>query len=401
MTHRPLQGIKVLDFGRFIAGPFCAAILADFGADVIRVEPVEGGNDRIVTPLGEDLDGATYLPMNRNKRSLAMDLGSPESREILARLIRSADIVVANMPPRALHKLGLDYESLRALKPDIILTSVTAFGGQGPERGSIGFDGTGQAMSGALSLTGRPGQPYRAAVSYVDFSTAMTAALGTLAAVMTRRATGEGQQVEASLLRTALAIMNPILIEEASGVRTRVATENRSPIAGPSDVFATADGWIMVQVIGDDMFERWMQVVGAEDLRGDPRFKDDMARGDNGAVLSERMQAWCTGRSTADCLRLLREKRVPGCPVLSPRQALVEPQNVEGGFFHWFRQPGLDRPLPLVSPLVELSLMAPSPPRSAPVLGADTRAILREIGFSDEQVADFEQRHLVHAAEPG
>lgn len=395
MSHSPLLGMRVLDFGRYIAGPLCAALLADLGADVIRIEPLEGGDDRFVTPLGEGVEGATYLHMNRNKRAIALEVSAPGAQEILAPLIKSSDIVVANMPARALQKLGLDYKSLCALRPDIILTSVTAFGTQGPESGSIGFDGTGQAMSGAIALTGLPDQPFRAAVSYVDFGTAIASAYGTLAAVLSRKETGQGQHVQGSLLRTALTIMNPILIEQASGARTRVPTGNRSPIAGPSDLFATTDGWMIVQVIGQEMFERWTDLVGASDLLGDPRFKDDISRGDNGEILSARMNEWCADKSTAECLRLLREKRLPGCPVLSPEQALVEPQNVEGGFFNWFRYPGVLRDLPLVAPIVEFSNAPGGKPRPAPLLGEHTHDVLLELGFSVDQIANFERQKIV------
>lgn len=398
MSSPPLKGIKVLDFGRFIAGPYCAALLADMGADVIRVDPVEGADDRHVTPIDDTPDGATYLPMNRNKRSLAIDIHTPHGREILQRLLRETDVVVANMPERALRKLELDYASLSALNPLIVLTSVSAFGTQGPEADSVGFDGTGQAMSGAMSLTGLPGQPTRSATSYVDVSTAISAALGTVGALFARVRTGRGQHVQASLLRTALAIMNPILMEQASGSRNRVATGNRSPISGPSDSFATRDGWIMVQVVGQLMFERWCDAIGAADFRNDPRFADDLLRGENGAALSARMSTWCASRTTDECMRSLRAARVPVCRILSPAEALVEPQNAEGGFFQWFDVENVANPLPLVAPLVMLSDAPASLARIAPALGAHTHEIVGALGFEDAQITGFEAERIIHCA---
>jgi crotonobetainyl-CoA:carnitine CoA-transferase CaiB-like acyl-CoA transferase len=395
MSHQPLQGLKVIDVGRFIAGPLCGALLADLGADVIRVEPPRGAEDRFVTPLAGMQEGSTYLQMNRNKRSLAIDTQEPRGRGILRDLLRRSDVVVANMPARALAKLALDYDSLRALRDDIILTSVTAYGTQGPERDSIGFDGTGQAMSGAMHLTGKSGQPCRSATSYVDFGTAMAAAFGTLAAVMSRQATGRGQHVQGSLLRTALFIMNPILMEEASGTRSRVPTGNRSPISGPSDTFATADGWIMVQVLGRDMFERWTKVVDAPDWLDDPRFADDISRGENGQLLSERMAAWSRQRTTNECLQLLREQRVPASPVLAPRDTLAHPHISAGGFFEQFSFGDPAVALPLVMPV---QMEATCPLRAAPELGADTAAILHELGLSPAQVQQLEEEGVVHCA---
>jgi crotonobetainyl-CoA:carnitine CoA-transferase CaiB-like acyl-CoA transferase len=177
-------------------------------------------------------------------------------------------------------------------------------------------------------------------------------------------------------LRTALTITNPILIEEALGVRTRTAIGNRSPIAGPSDIFKTTDGWITVQVIGRDMFRRWSELVGKPELVDEPRFADDIKRGENGEELSALMQAWCDGRSSGECLSSLRVARIPGCRVLAPTDVLTEPQNVEGGFFNWVPFDELKRDMPLVSPVEPTE-----PPRAAHALGADTDGVMRELGY--------------------
>ena len=186
----PLRGIRVLDFGRFIAGPFCAALLADLGADVIRVEKVRGGEDRHLVPVTEAGDGAFYLQVNRGKRGMTLNPRAPEGRHVLRRLVATADVVVANLPDAALKTLGLDYDALTAVRPDVILTSVSAFGAGGPSSHRPGFDGTGQAMSGVMYLSGRPGEPTKAYCPYVDFTTALAAAVGTLAALLARRDTG-------------------------------------------------------------------------------------------------------------------------------------------------------------------------------------------------------------------
>ncbi|WP_336813011.1 CaiB/BaiF CoA transferase family protein [Bosea sp. MMO-172] len=383
MSQSPLHGIRILDFGRYIAAPYCASLLGALGAEVIRIEPPEGNDDRYVMPVSPEA-GAMFLQVNRNKRSLPIDLRHPRATEVTHRLVRNSDVVIANMVPRTLAKVGLDYEALRKLKDDIILTNITAYGAGGPERDSIGFDGTGQAMSGAIHLSGWEDQPFRAAVSYVDYGTALASAFATLAAIHEHGKTGRGQEVQTSLLSTALTMMNPILIEEASGERSRSPIGNRSPIAGPSDIFATTDGWIIVQVIGQQMFERWTQIVGAPHLLGDQRFSDDIGRGEHGAVLSAFMKDWCKARSSADCLSTLRSARIPCSPVLSPGEALAEQQNRENGFLAWEPAAGLSQPLPFVTPF-RLAGALPSG-TTAPALGQGARAVLRGAGFSAREI---------------
>src|SRR5262245_3584905 len=223
-TSDVLSGIRVLDFGRYIAGPYCAALLADLGADVIRIERRGGGEDRWVAPVTEDGVGALYLTMNRNKRAMTLDPSCPEGREIVKKLVATADVVVANLPPEVLRSLALDLESLRRIKSDIILTTVTALGAGGPWSHKHGFDGIAQLMCGSTYMTGTPEQPIRAAVAWVDCGTASLSAFGTLAALMERSKTGRGQKVEGALLRTALAYNNPALVEQQIIQVNRIAT---------------------------------------------------------------------------------------------------------------------------------------------------------------------------------
>ncbi len=381
-----LAAVRVLDLGRYIAAPLAAAMLADLGAEVIRVEPLEGGADRDVMPIDSEVGGALYHQMNRGKRSLALDIGTPEGRRVFEALVATADVVIVNMPPKQLARAGLDYETLRAIKGDLVFTTITAYAPSGPDRDRTGFDGTGQALSGAMHITGDGGMPMRAAVSYVDYATGMTAAYATLAALFQRWKTGEGQHVEASLLGTALTIMNPILIEAATGARFRDALGNRSPIAGPSDVYAGSDGWVMVQVIGDRMFERWAAVVGRPELTGDPAFASDIGRGENGEALSAIMRAWCAGKSCEEILALLSAERVPCVRVLKPAEALATREVAEGGFF------AAGAALPVVSPMAQLAGTVPY--RAAPGLGSDSDAILKELGLSEAERRDLAKRRM-------
>ena len=310
-----LSGIRVLDFGRYIAGPYCAALLAEHGAEVIRIEKREGSEDRFVSPVGADGVGALFLQMNRNKRSMTLDPMTPEGQEIVRRLVGTADVVVANLPPPTLKAMRLDYDSLAAVKPDVILTTSSAYGDGGPYAERVGFDGVGQAMSGAVYMTGEPDQPYRAWVPWVDFGTALHCAFGTLAALMARRETGKGQKVEGALLATAVTFTNAMLIEQAVIEANRVPTGNRGQTAAPVDLFRTRDGWIICQVVGEPLFRRWARLMGEPHWLDDPRFKDDLARGGHGGMISERMQRWwhplSGGAGISERPRSSRRRRTP------------------------------------------------------------------------------------------
>jgi crotonobetainyl-CoA:carnitine CoA-transferase CaiB-like acyl-CoA transferase len=390
-----LDGIRVLDFGRYIAGPYCAALLAEHGADVIRIEKRDGSEDRFVAPVGEDGVGALFLQMNRNKRSLTLDPMAAEGQEVVRRLVRTADVVVANLPPQTLAAMRLDYASLRSVKPDIILTTSTAYGHGGPYGDRVGFDGIGQVMSGAVYMTGEPDRPYRASVAWVDFGTALHCAFGTLLALMARRQTGQGQKVEGALLATAVTFTNAMLIEQAVISADRVPTGNRGQTAAPVDLYRTTDGWIICQVVGEPLYRRWAKLMGEPHWLSDPRFKDDLARGDHGILISERMQRWTGERSTAEALDILGRERVPAAKVLKPQETLDDPQVRAMGFLTPLDYPGLPRPAPVAEVPVWLTATPGGIRHRAPLLGEHTDAILAEIGYAAAAIAELRRKRVI------
>ena len=395
-----LDGIRVLDFGRYIAGPYCAALLGDMGAEVIRIEKREGSEDRNLVPVEHDADGnpgagALFLQMNRNKKGMTLDPAHPKGRDIVKKLIQTADVVVVNLPPQTLKALGLDWPSVHAINPRTVLTTVSAFGSGGPYEERLGFDGVAQAMSGAVYMSGTPEQPVRSGASWVDFGSASLAAFGTMAALFARQNSGRGQHVEGALLRTAVTYMSQTLIEQSVLRKDRVATLNRGQTAGPSDIFRCSDGWITILINGNPLFKRWARLVGEEGWITDPRFSSDEARGDNGEILSARASLWCSQRSVTTALAELEKAKVPAGPVLSPQQLLDDPHVAAAGYFAAVSYPGLDAPTQIMATPVVLSEMPGRVRTAPPTLGQHTDELLTQIGLSSEDIAKLRAEGVI------
>lgn len=395
-----LSGVRVLDFGRYVAGPYCATLLGYLGAEVIRVERREGGEDRYIAPVTPQGEGAVFLQCSANKRSLTLDPGTPEGREITRRLVATADIVVANLPEAGLRQFGLDYASLQAVKPDIILVTQSAFGDHGPYAKRGGFDGIGQAMSGAMFITGTPGHPVKGAAPYVDYSTAVMSAFGALAALIERRQSGRGQHVQAALLATALAVFNSHLVEQGVTGINRIGTGNRVQTSAPSDVFATLDGHVLMHTVGNGLFRRWAKLMAQEGdavarWTDDPLFQTDQSRADHAEPILERTRQWCARRTTAEAIAELEAAGLPAGPVYTPQQALDDPQVAAMGFLKAIDYPGLPRPAPVAELPLRFSHSPTGIRTPPPTLGADTDRLLDELGYDAAAIARLREQRVV------
>jgi crotonobetainyl-CoA:carnitine CoA-transferase CaiB-like acyl-CoA transferase len=365
------------------------------GADVIRIEKREGGEDRWVQAVAPNGVGAGFLQCNRNKRSMTLDTTTAEGREIARELIATSDVVVANMPDQAMRENGLDYASLRAVKRDIILACATAYGRGGPYSERVGFDGIGQVMSGAVYRTGLPDQPIKTAVPYADHATALALTIATMMALFYRQATGEGQEVEAAILLSALTISNPLLIEQAILQTHRGRIGNKGMAIGPADLFRVTDGWILVQVAGQAMFKRWCRLIGEPEWFTDSRFGNDELRATHVDVLNDAMQRWCEGKMVAEAMQELDAARIPASPMLSPQQAMDDPHVQAMGYLKLMQYPGLPRPAPIAETPFRMSATPGTIRARAPSLGQHTDVVLSELGYGQAAIAELRQRGVI------
>lgn len=391
-----LENIRVLDVTRYVAGPVCSAQLADLGAEVIHIENVGGGEDRSPLPVDPDYyGGAGFIQVSRNKQSLGLDLTREAGQTILKLLIERSDILVANMPRKATESLGIDYESLCKIRPDIIMAHITTFGSHGPYADRTGFDAIAQVMCGATHLSGRPDDPMKSAAAWVDMTTGNHATIGVLAALMHRQATGQGQKVEVNLWQSALSITNYFILEEHLTGIDRSGTGNRAPSGAPADLLPTSDGAVYVAVLGQPMFSRLAKLIGQPELAEDPRFQSDELRATNGELLSELTASWSATKSTAEALELLAAARVPAGPLLRPDQILDDPHIKAADFVKYVDVLGLKKPVPYITPPYRLSESPASIETGPPLPGEHTDEILKDLGYSSTQLDELRAASII------
>lgn len=387
----PLAGIKVLDLSRVLAGPFCSQMLGDLGAEVIKVEQPGQGDDtrKWGPPFLDDgsRDSAYYLCANRNKRSIAIDLSRPEGQDLIRQLAAEADIVLENFRVGGLAKYGLDYPSLRAIKPDLIYCSVTGFGQTGPDKDKGGYDFLIQAMSGVMSVTGEAGRgPVKVGIPISDLTTGLYATISILAALQHRQRTGEGQHIDLALLDAQVAVLANQGSNWLNGGVEPTRLGNEHPTIVPYQDFACADGDIVIALGNDRQFRDLCGVLGLPELAEDPRFTASAARSANRAAMFAVLKPAIARWNSAELLAALEAAKLPGGRINSIPEALAEPQLAARGMIHELpRSDGT--PVRFIGFPAQFSASPANYRLAPPRAGEDTRAVLAaRLGLSDAQI---------------
>jgi crotonobetainyl-CoA:carnitine CoA-transferase CaiB-like acyl-CoA transferase len=382
MTKGPLARFTVIDLTRVRAGPTAVRQLADWGADVIKIESPEGD-----AGLGGERHGPDFQNLHRNKRSLTLNLKSPDGVAVMKRLVEKADVVVENYRPDVKFRLGVDYESLRAINPRIVYASISGFGQDGPYRDRPGFDQIAQGMGGLMSITGEPGRgPMRVGIPVADLTAGIFAAMGILIALLEREQSGEGQWVKSSLLGAQISMLDFQAARWTIGREVPGQAGNNHPTSIPTGVFQTADGYINIAAAGDDIYRRLCKALQAEQLATDPRYATGRVRSENRDALNEAIAVITRQKTSADWIEALNKAGVPSGPIYKMNEVFADPQ---------VKHLAMTRTVPhkvlgeveVIGQPIELSRTPWSVRCATPEAGEHTDAILSELGYSTDEIA--------------
>lgn len=383
----PLSGMRVLELAQIMAGPTCGMLLADMGADVVKVEKLPGGDDaRGYKQPSVNGVSAPFMMLNRNKRALALNLKHWRGRDVLLRMVREADVLTENFRRGTLEKLGLSHEVLAGVNPGLIYCAVSGYGRSGPDADKGGFDLIAQGFAGLMSITGEPGgPPVKTGNSVADINAGILAALGILAAYAHRLKTGEGQVVDTSLMEAALQQTYwHAAIYFATG-SSPGPTGSAHLLTAPYQAFRTRDGWINIGGANQANWERIAEVVGHPEWRDDARFATNSARVTNRSALSDAMNAVLVTRSKAEWIAAFDAAGVPVGPVHTIGEALEHPQTIARGMVTEVEHPQAGPVRTLGCP-IHFSRTPTRITRPAPMLGEHTRELLREYGYDDAEI---------------
>ena len=392
-----LDGTRVVDLSRFIAGPYCAMLLGDMGADVVKVEPPgRGENSRGFGPFVEG-ESLYTMVFNRNKRSLALDLRTNEGKELLRGLLREADVLVENFVPGTLESMGFDWDTLQALNPRLIVTRISGFGQNGPLARKPCFDVIAQSMSGLMDITGEPdGRPTMAGTYVVDYATGMYAVIGTLGALQARHRTGRGQVVDVALLDSALSMLMTAIPEQMLLGRSMTRRGNRDRYGAPANTFPTRDGaWVHLAVAGEPMFLALATAMGHPELGEDPRFSNNTARMDNVDALEILVSGWTASLTASELLGRLQAIGVPSAKVASVSEFVNNPDLADSR-----RILDMEHPKAGTVPMQGFSVQFGASPMRLryppPMLGQHTDAILQEwLAMTPEHIAPLREGGVI------
>ena len=389
-----LHGLRVLDQTQVMAGPFCSMLLADMGADVVKIEPPDGEHTRREMQIAPGVS-ASFLAVNRNKRSLVLDLKQPDGVAVLKRLVATADVLVENYRPGVAARLGVDYATLSAINPRLIYCSISGFGQTGPYAGRGGFDLVAQGMSGIMSATGNDGgAPVKVGVPITDLGAGLFAVVGILAALRARHVTGRGQLVDTSLFEAGVALSQWEATQYwyTGEVPRGLGTAHR--LNAPYQAFRASDGHFTVGAANNNLFPRFAQLLGRPELTKDARFDSVPKRLANRLELEKIVEAITVTQPRAHWLGKCEEAGIPAGPIYTVPEALADPHARARNMVQELEHPQVGRVKALGNP-VKMSATPPRLRTAAPALGADTDAVLREAGFSDGDVARLRAAKVV------
>jgi crotonobetainyl-CoA:carnitine CoA-transferase CaiB-like acyl-CoA transferase len=396
MPRRALEGLRVLDQTQVMAGPFCAMLLADLGADVIKIEPPGGEATRSMDLELEPGVSAPFLAVNRNKRGLVVDLKREEGVTILKRLVATADVLIANYRPGVAARLGVDYVTLSAINPRLIYCSISGFGQTGPYADRGGYDLIAQGMSGIMSATGSEGgAPVKIGVPITDLGAGLFGVFGILCALRARHLTGRGQLVDTSLFEAGLALSAWEATEYWYTGRVPRGLGTAHRLNAPYQAFRASDGSFTVGAANDNLFPRFCALLGLEPLVTDPRFDTVAHRLQHRAELERLIEAVTARESRAHWLAKREQAGVPAGPIYSVPEALDDPHVRARGMVRQLRHPHVAAPVTGLGNPVKMSATPPVMARAAPTLGQDTDAILGELGLGADEIAALRTRRVV------
>jgi crotonobetainyl-CoA:carnitine CoA-transferase CaiB-like acyl-CoA transferase len=398
VSKGPLAGVKVIELCHVMAGPVCGLMLADLGAEIIKVEKIPGGDDtRRTVPPKIGNEAASFMMLNRNKRGIAVNLKTSEGKKVLHRLLADADVVTENYSRGAMERMGLGYEALKEKNPRLIYCSISGFGRTGPYADRGGFDLIAQGMSGLMSITGEgPGRPpVKVGAPVTDITAGILAAMGILAALHARTQTGKGQMVDTSLFEAGIV---HTYWQSAIGLATGIAPGpmgSAHPLNAPYEAFETKDGYINLGAANQATWERTIELLGRPDLGGDPRFKDASGRLLNRAALAAVLAEEFKKRSSREWLEALERAKVPAGPVYSVTQMHADPQTAAREMVVEVNHSTLGSVKTLGAP-VKFSETPGGVHRSAPIYGEHTDEVLREYGFSAAEIDSMDAAGAIH-----
>jgi crotonobetainyl-CoA:carnitine CoA-transferase CaiB-like acyl-CoA transferase len=384
----PLKGLRVIDLSHVMAGPVCGLMLADMGADVIKVERIDGGDDsRRMLPPDINGESAAFIMMNRNKRGIALDLKHDKGKEILKRLVLTADVLIENYRHGTMQRLGLGYEVLKATNPGLIYCEISGFGRTGPLAEHAGFDLVAQAMSGLMAITGEgPGRPpVKVGAPLTDITAGILAAMGVCAAYGHKLKTGKGQRVDTSLFEAGITHTYwQSAICFAAGISPG-PLGSAHPLSAPYQAFDTKDGWIVVGGSNQANWERMVKVMDAEALAGDPRYKDNKARMTHLPALVEELSLRFKHKTAEEWLVLFEAAGVPAGPVMSIKEMHHHPQTIARAMVPAVQHPVAGKVQTIGLP-VKFSETPGKVAKAAPLLGKHTREVLVELGYGAAEI---------------